>query len=83
MADFFLILSFPTEQQYFDIDKRLAESQEQIVSATRDLQALKEENKKLSEFCSVNRCYKAERIRACMLSMPNSDPPIQVLQQKL
>lgn len=42
--------SAPTEQQYFDIDKRLAESQEQILSATRDLQALKEENKKLSEF---------------------------------
>lgn len=40
----------PTEQQYFDIDKRLAESQEQILSATKDLQALKEENKKLSEF---------------------------------
>lgn len=40
----------PTEQQYFDIDKRLAESQEQILSATRDLQILKEENKKLSEF---------------------------------
>lgn len=42
--------SAPTEQQYFDIEKRLAESQEQILSATRDLQALKEENKKLSEF---------------------------------
>uniref|UniRef100_A0A3Q1C8H4 Nucleoprotein TPR n=1 Tax=Amphiprion ocellaris TaxID=80972 RepID=A0A3Q1C8H4_AMPOC len=39
-----------SEQQYFDIEKRLAESQEQILSATRDLQALKEENKKLSEF---------------------------------
>uniref|UniRef100_A0A671VFT2 Translocated promoter region, nuclear basket protein n=1 Tax=Sparus aurata TaxID=8175 RepID=A0A671VFT2_SPAAU len=38
-----------SEQQYFDIDKRLAESQEQILSATRDLQTLKEENKKLSE----------------------------------
>lgn len=45
----FLFLSSATEQQYFDIDKRLAESQEQIVSATKDLQALKEENKKLSE----------------------------------
>lgn len=39
-----------TEQQYFDIEKRLAESQEQILSATKDLQTLKEENKKLSEF---------------------------------
>lgn len=43
------MFSSPTEQQYFDIDKRLAESQEQILSATRDLQTLKEENKKLSE----------------------------------
>uniref|UniRef100_A0AAQ6A4F7 Nucleoprotein TPR n=1 Tax=Amphiprion ocellaris TaxID=80972 RepID=A0AAQ6A4F7_AMPOC len=42
-----------SEQQYFDIEKRLAESQEQILSATRDLQALKEENKKLSEFSDV------------------------------
>lgn len=44
------IFSAPTEQQYFDIEKRLAESQEHILSATRDLQAVKEENKKLSEF---------------------------------
>uniref|UniRef100_A0A668AD44 Translocated promoter region, nuclear basket protein n=1 Tax=Myripristis murdjan TaxID=586833 RepID=A0A668AD44_9TELE len=35
------------EQQYFDVEKRLAESQEQIVSTTRDLQTLKEENKRL------------------------------------
>uniref|UniRef100_A0A665W816 Nucleoprotein TPR n=1 Tax=Echeneis naucrates TaxID=173247 RepID=A0A665W816_ECHNA len=39
-----------SEQQYFDIEKRLAESQQQIVSATRDLQNLKAENIKLSEF---------------------------------
>uniref|UniRef100_A0A8D0B051 Translocated promoter region, nuclear basket protein n=1 Tax=Sander lucioperca TaxID=283035 RepID=A0A8D0B051_SANLU len=38
-----------SEQQYFDIDKRLAESQEQILSATKDLQTLKEENKKLKK----------------------------------
>uniref|UniRef100_A0A3B4UI63 Translocated promoter region, nuclear basket protein n=1 Tax=Seriola dumerili TaxID=41447 RepID=A0A3B4UI63_SERDU len=38
-----------SEQQYFDIEKRLVESQEQILSATRDLQTLKAENKKLSE----------------------------------
>lgn len=37
------------EQQYFDMEKRLAESQEQILSATKDLQTLKEENKKLSK----------------------------------
>lgn len=52
------VFSSPTEQQYFDIDKRLAESQEQILSATKDLQALKEENKKLSEFSPLRifRC---------------------------
>uniref|UniRef100_A0A3P8NC41 Nucleoprotein TPR n=1 Tax=Astatotilapia calliptera TaxID=8154 RepID=A0A3P8NC41_ASTCA len=38
-----------SEQQYFDMEKRLAESQEQILSATKDLQTLKEENKKLSK----------------------------------
>ncbi len=48
----------PTEQQYFEIEKRLAESQEQILSATRDLQTLKEENKKLSEFsCPTATVY--------------------------
>lgn len=31
------------------MEKRLAESQEQILSATKDLQTLKEENKKLSK----------------------------------
>uniref|UniRef100_A0A4W5RWH9 Nucleoprotein TPR n=1 Tax=Hucho hucho TaxID=62062 RepID=A0A4W5RWH9_9TELE len=36
------------EQQYFDVEKRLAESQEQIVSHTRNYQTLKEENTKLS-----------------------------------
>ena len=45
----YLMSSTPTEQQYFDIEKRLSESQEQTLSATRDLQTLKEENKKLSE----------------------------------
>lgn len=39
----------PTEQQYFDMEKRLAEGQEQMLSATKDLQSLKEESKKLSE----------------------------------
>ncbi|XP_061653390.1 nucleoprotein TPR-like isoform X3 [Phyllopteryx taeniolatus] len=38
-----------SEQQYFDIEKKLGESQEQILSATRDLQTIKEENKKLDE----------------------------------
>uniref|UniRef100_A0A8C7LDF3 Nucleoprotein TPR n=1 Tax=Oncorhynchus kisutch TaxID=8019 RepID=A0A8C7LDF3_ONCKI len=36
------------EQQYFDVEKRLAESQEQIVSHTRNYQTLKEENTKLT-----------------------------------
>ncbi|XP_061792549.1 nucleoprotein TPR-like isoform X2 [Nerophis lumbriciformis] len=42
-----------SEQQYFDIEKKLGESQEQIISATRDLQAVKEENTKLSEELSA------------------------------
>ncbi|XP_028282895.1 nucleoprotein TPR-like isoform X2 [Parambassis ranga] len=42
-----------SEQQYFDIEKRLVESQEQILSATRGLQTSKEENKKLNEELST------------------------------
>ncbi|KAM4728904.1 nucleoprotein TPR-like isoform 2-T2 [Anableps anableps] len=42
-----------SEQQYFDVEKRLTESQEQILSATNDLQTLKEENKKLNEELST------------------------------
>uniref|UniRef100_A0A674DEH9 Nucleoprotein TPR n=1 Tax=Salmo trutta TaxID=8032 RepID=A0A674DEH9_SALTR len=38
------------EQQYFDVEKRLAESQEQIVSHTRNYQTLKEENTKLGKY---------------------------------
>ncbi|KAM3865905.1 nucleoprotein TPR-like [Diretmus argenteus] len=41
------------EQQYFDVEKRLAESQEQILSTARDLQTLKEENKRLNEELST------------------------------
>uniref|UniRef100_A0A3P8STC1 Nucleoprotein TPR n=1 Tax=Amphiprion percula TaxID=161767 RepID=A0A3P8STC1_AMPPE len=51
-----------SEQQYFDIEKRLAESQEQILSATRDLQALKEENKKLNEELSALKGIEGETI---------------------
>uniref|UniRef100_A0A8C8G6S8 Nucleoprotein TPR n=1 Tax=Oncorhynchus tshawytscha TaxID=74940 RepID=A0A8C8G6S8_ONCTS len=36
------------EQQYFDVEKRLAESQEQIVFHTRNYQTLSEENTKLT-----------------------------------
>ncbi|XP_061694573.1 nucleoprotein TPR-like [Syngnathoides biaculeatus] len=38
-----------SEQQYFDIEKKFGESQEQILSVTRELQTIKEENKKLNE----------------------------------
>uniref|UniRef100_A0A8D3CA17 Translocated promoter region a, nuclear basket protein n=2 Tax=Scophthalmus maximus TaxID=52904 RepID=A0A8D3CA17_SCOMX len=51
-------LKADSEQQYFDIEKRLVESQEQILSATRDLQTLKEENKKLSDIvCLICLIY--------------------------
>ncbi|XP_029930034.1 nucleoprotein TPR-like isoform X3 [Myripristis murdjan] len=48
------------EQQYFDVEKRLAESQEQIVSTTRDLQTLKEENKRLNEELSTLKGIEGE-----------------------
>uniref|UniRef100_A0A672I1M8 Translocated promoter region a, nuclear basket protein n=1 Tax=Salarias fasciatus TaxID=181472 RepID=A0A672I1M8_SALFA len=43
-----------SEQQYFDIEKRLLGSQEQILSATKDLQTVKEENKKLKDVKRLN-----------------------------
>ncbi|KAL7386103.1 hypothetical protein ABVT39_004054 [Epinephelus coioides] len=49
-----------SEQQYFDIDKRLAESQDQFLSATRDLQTLKEENKKINEELSTLKGIEGE-----------------------
>ncbi|MEQ2158397.1 hypothetical protein GOODEAATRI_011904 [Goodea atripinnis] len=49
-----------SEQQYFDVEKRLTESQEQILSATKDLQILKEENKKLSEELSTLKGIEGE-----------------------
>ncbi|XP_053293846.1 nucleoprotein TPR isoform X2 [Pleuronectes platessa] len=49
-----------SEQQYFDVEKRLSESQEQILSATRDLQTLKEENKKLNEELSTLKGIEGE-----------------------
>ena len=52
---FLLHVSALTEQQYFDIEKRLAESQEQFLSSTRDLQTLKEEHKKISEFSHTSK----------------------------
>uniref|UniRef100_A0A3B4B2R2 Uncharacterized protein n=1 Tax=Periophthalmus magnuspinnatus TaxID=409849 RepID=A0A3B4B2R2_9GOBI len=41
-------LKADSEQQYFDIERRLAETQEQFFTSTKDLQTVKEENKKLS-----------------------------------
>ncbi|XP_008332910.1 nucleoprotein TPR-like isoform X1 [Cynoglossus semilaevis] len=38
-----------SEQQYFDMEKRLVESQERTLSTTKDLQTIKEENKKLND----------------------------------
>ncbi|KAM8838870.1 nucleoprotein TPR-like [Synchiropus picturatus] len=42
-----------SEQQYFNIEKKLTESQEQTLTATRDLLSVKEENKKLNEELSA------------------------------
>ena len=47
-----LRVSVSTEQQYFDVEKRLAESLEQIVAHTRDVQTLKEQNRILSKSAS-------------------------------
>ncbi|XP_075935829.1 nucleoprotein TPR-like isoform X4 [Anarhichas minor] len=63
-----------SEQQYFDIDKRLAESQEQILSATRDVQALQEENKKLNEELSALKGIEGET--------PEDKPPQQQTKAK-
>ncbi|XP_029970537.1 nucleoprotein TPR-like isoform X3 [Salarias fasciatus] len=49
-----------SEQQYFDIEKRLLGSQEQILSATKDLQTVKEENKKLNEELSTLKGIEGE-----------------------
>ncbi|KAK1878955.1 Nucleoprotein TPR [Dissostichus eleginoides] len=49
-----------SEQQYFDLEKRLAESQELILSTTRDLQTLLEEKKKLKEELSTLKGIEAE-----------------------
>ncbi|XP_049602686.1 nucleoprotein TPR isoform X2 [Syngnathus scovelli] len=41
------------EQQYFDTERKLREGQELVVTATKDLQTLGEENKKLNEELSA------------------------------
>ncbi|XP_056276506.1 nucleoprotein TPR-like isoform X2 [Pseudoliparis swirei] len=63
-----------SEQQYFDIDKRLAESQEQILSATRDVQTLKEDNRKLNEELSALKGIEGET--------PEDKPPQQQTKAK-
>ncbi|KAI4809983.1 hypothetical protein KUCAC02_018833, partial [Chaenocephalus aceratus] len=63
-----------SEQQYFDLEKRLAESQEQILSATRDLQTLVETKKKLSEELSTLKGIEAET--------PEDKPPQQQTKAK-
>lgn len=55
------MFSILTEQQYFDIEKRLAESQEQFLSSTKDLQTFKEENKKISEFLHTSNILGIEK----------------------
>uniref|UniRef100_A0A3B3VZB4 Translocated promoter region, nuclear basket protein n=1 Tax=Poecilia latipinna TaxID=48699 RepID=A0A3B3VZB4_9TELE len=55
-----------SEQRYFDFEKQLTESQEQILSATNDLQILKEENKKLSEFSCIY--YVTSKSKTCLIS---------------
>ncbi|XP_072297010.1 nucleoprotein TPR isoform X2 [Eucyclogobius newberryi] len=53
-------LKADSEQQYFDIEKRLAESQEQFLASTKDLQTVKEENKKLNEELSTLKGIEGE-----------------------
>ncbi|XP_020791648.2 nucleoprotein TPR isoform X2 [Boleophthalmus pectinirostris] len=53
-------LKADSEQQYFDIEKRLAETQEQFLTSTKDLQSVKEENKKLNEELSTLKGIEGE-----------------------
>uniref|UniRef100_A0A3B3Y8S3 Uncharacterized protein n=1 Tax=Poecilia mexicana TaxID=48701 RepID=A0A3B3Y8S3_9TELE len=57
-----------SEQRYFDFEKQLTESQEQILSATNDLQILKEENKKLSEFSCIYYVTSKSLQKTCLIS---------------
>ena len=45
--------SCPVDQQNFDVEKRLTESQEQFLSTARDLQTVKEENSRLSQYLTL------------------------------
>ncbi|CAL1580238.1 unnamed protein product [Knipowitschia caucasica] len=53
-------LKADSEQQYFDIEKRLAETQGQFLASTRDLQTVKEENQKLNEELSTLKGIEGE-----------------------
>lgn len=52
-----VVLSFHTEQQYFDIEKKFAESQAQFVSQTHEHQILKEDYCKLGKHVVINRLF--------------------------
>uniref|UniRef100_A0A8C9FKG8 Nucleoprotein TPR n=1 Tax=Pavo cristatus TaxID=9049 RepID=A0A8C9FKG8_PAVCR len=43
-----------SEQQYFEVEKRLAQSQERLVNETQECQTLREELKKLREYYFLN-----------------------------
>lgn len=45
------------EQQYFDVEKKFAESQAQFVSQTQEHQILKEEYCKLGKHVVINRFF--------------------------
>ncbi|XP_068605407.1 nucleoprotein TPR-like [Brachionichthys hirsutus] len=53
-------LQADNEQQYFDIGKRLAESREQVLSATKDRQTTREQNKKLNDELSTLKGIEGE-----------------------
>ncbi|KAM4623655.1 nucleoprotein TPR-like [Polymixia lowei] len=61
------------DQQYFDVEKRLTESQEQILSTTRELQAVKEQNKRLDEELSTLKGIEGET---------SEDKPLQQTKAK-
>ncbi|KAM6948188.1 nucleoprotein TPR [Aplochiton taeniatus] len=50
------------EQQYFEVEKRLSESLEQAVSYTRDIQTLKDDNRRLNEELSTLKGIEEEEL---------------------
>ncbi len=41
------------EQQYFNLEKKLAESQEQFLSQSKEYHSIKEENGRLGKSCAL------------------------------